>query len=62
MISINPKYKDYFKRLWDRFWKKRVLDGTTDIQDIIDPIGLSQYVTKEEYKTENQAYLYCFKL
>ena len=62
MISINPKYKDYLKRLCDRFWKKRVLDGTTDIQNISAPIGLSQYVTKEEYKIENQAYLYCFKL
>lgn len=60
IIYINPKYKDYFKRLCDGFWKKRVYDGTTDIQDISDPIGLSKYVTKEYYKTENQEYFYCF--
>lgn len=60
VLYISPRYKDYFIRLCDRFWKKRVYDGTTDIQDISDRIGLSEYVTKGYSRIENKDYFYCF--
>lgn len=60
IIYVDSIYKDYFKRLCDKFWKKRICHGTTDIQEITNPNGLSSYVTKELYKQENSDYLYLF--
>ncbi|OTQ38675.1 rolling circle replication-associated protein [Gilliamella apis] len=60
VLYITNEYKEYFKSLCNRFWRKRYNDGTTNIMEINDVKNLSSYVTKDFYMKESKDYFFCF--